>query len=275
MKVESSQIDVDRARRRNQIPVLDGRLSRVADLLPASFSRLIDVGTDHARLPLHMVCDGRARSALAIDIRPGPLRVAGQNIARLGMESLVETRLGNGLRGIDLYADDCVVIAGMGGLEILSIMDEVASRGPTEAIFVLQPMKSLPELRRGVIQLGFDIVDEQLGFEGRYHYPLVKLTLPDGGGSADDPDRESRELSDLKAHVGPVLLDRSRHDAHTVSLWSGYVQKLTKRMAAIAAGSGRLEHIRLARELKRLEEELSSSDSRQAVGERDDCEGLR
>ncbi|MGI6546000.1 MAG: class I SAM-dependent methyltransferase [Fastidiosipilaceae bacterium] len=260
MTVESSQMGGDRAPRRKQLPILDGRLSRVADLLPASFSRLIDVGTDHARLPLYMVRDGRARSALAVDIRSGPLRVAGRNIARLGMESLVKTQLGDGLRGIDLREGDCVVIAGMGGLEILSILDEVASRGSTDVVFVLQPMKSLPELRRGVIQLGFEIVDEQLSFEGRYHYPLLKLILPDGIGSADDPNREDRKLSDLEAHVGPILFDRSRHDAHTASLWPDYIHKLAKRMATIAAGSGRLEHIRLVHELKGLEAEVSSSD---------------
>ena len=51
---------------------LDKRLSAVAALV-RSGSRLADIGTDHAYLPVHLVQAGVCPAAIASDIGIGPL----------------------------------------------------------------------------------------------------------------------------------------------------------------------------------------------------------
>ena len=49
---------------------LDNRLSLVASFVRRS-SRVADIGTDHARLPVWLVKNGVCRSAIATDIKAG------------------------------------------------------------------------------------------------------------------------------------------------------------------------------------------------------------
>ena len=57
----------------------DARLSAVAGLVCGRF--LIDVGTDHAILPIYLCLAGKLDSAIASDIRKDPLENAGRNIS--------------------------------------------------------------------------------------------------------------------------------------------------------------------------------------------------
>ena len=51
----------------------DPRLSAVGELVRGRF--LIDVGTDHAILPIYLCLAGKIDSAIASDIRKGPLKM--------------------------------------------------------------------------------------------------------------------------------------------------------------------------------------------------------
>ena len=55
--------------------VLSQRLTAVA-MLVTQESRLADIGTDHAFVPISLVEEGRIPSALAMDVNKGPLERA-------------------------------------------------------------------------------------------------------------------------------------------------------------------------------------------------------
>ena len=97
------------------------RLQLCASFLPRGI-RLCDVGTDHAYLPVALALQGAVVSALACDIREGPLRSAQAHIAAYAVADCVKTRLSDGLRAVDAEEVDAVVLAGMAGELIARII---------------------------------------------------------------------------------------------------------------------------------------------------------
>lgn len=170
------------------------RLQTVAGLVPPC-ARLIDIGTDHAWLPISLLMQNRCQSALAIDVRPGPLAIAKRNIRSAGLTDRIETRLGNGLDGLDLQPDDAVVIAGLGGYEM---MDILGSQPRFCRAIVLQPMKSLPELRLWLGRQGYRIDEESLAAETHRVYAVIRCHY----------EGKSYEMPMLEAQAGPLLLHR-------------------------------------------------------------------
>ena len=102
---------------------LSERLGAVADFV-TPMSRLADVGTDHAYVPIFLVKENRITSAIAMDIVDGPLKRAHDNICMYGMQDKIETRKSDGLKNLRPGEADTVVIAGMGGLLICRILEE-------------------------------------------------------------------------------------------------------------------------------------------------------
>ena len=100
---------------------LDSRLLMCADFVRKD-AKLADIGTDHAYLPLWLCLSGKCPSAIAADINPEPLSRGEAAIKNANAENLVKTRLSNGLEKIASGEADDVVIAGMGGELISTIL---------------------------------------------------------------------------------------------------------------------------------------------------------
>lgn len=100
---------------------LDPRLSLCASFVPAG-AKLADIGTDHGYLPIWLAKTGRVIHAVAADLRPGPLERAKENVRKYQVEDIVELRLSDGLQAFLPEEADFIVIAGMGGEVIASIL---------------------------------------------------------------------------------------------------------------------------------------------------------
>ena len=100
---------------------LSNRLDLVASFVPAG-ARLLDVGSDHAYLPIALLQEGKIEAAIAGEVVEGPYQSALQNVADNGLEDKIEVRLANGLAAFEPSdAISCVTIAGMGGRLIADI----------------------------------------------------------------------------------------------------------------------------------------------------------
>ena len=83
---------------------------------------LIDVGTDHAYLPLHLLLAGQVVPPVwATDVNAGPLDRARRSAAACGAADKLIFALTDGLKGLDPACAETVVIAGMGGENIADI----------------------------------------------------------------------------------------------------------------------------------------------------------
>jgi len=149
---------------------LPPRLAAIAALVPFG-ARLADVGTDHGLLPLFLLRENRISSAVATDIRPGPLSRAESNAEALG-ENRLRCVLCDGLSGLPAGAADTVVIAGMGGENIAQIL-RAAPWTHTGTLLLLQPMSRPEELRSALIEMQIKINRELLVRDAGRIYPIL------------------------------------------------------------------------------------------------------
>lgn len=130
---------------------------------------LYDIGTDHAYLPVYLVTEGRTDTAYACDVAEGPLSSAERNIASAGLSDRIKTVLSDGLSAVTLVCPCDIVIAGMGGELIASIIDAKPEVKHPDVRLVLQPMTKTEYLRRYLAENGFEIIKEDLAEEGKIY----------------------------------------------------------------------------------------------------------
>ena len=82
-----------------------------------------DVGTDHGYIPIYMTEHHLTEKAIAMDVNKGPLERAQRNIRAYRMEQQITTRLSDGVAKLKAMEADCVIIAGMGGLLTIRILE--------------------------------------------------------------------------------------------------------------------------------------------------------
>ncbi len=151
---------------------LDKRLRMVASLVRAG-SRVADIGTDHAYLPVYLVQAGVVPSGIAADIGEGPLDAAHHTVIAAGLGDSISLRLGDGLAPITADEVDDIVIAGMGGETIAAILAAAAWVKDARYRLVLQPMTRAEDLRRWLLYNGFTVIAERLVRDKHHLYPVM------------------------------------------------------------------------------------------------------
>lgn len=159
-------------------PELSARLQLLADWVTQG-AALADVGTDHAYLPVWLTLEGRLRSAIACDLRPGPLGRGKDTARRFGVLERIEFRLCDGLAGVEAEEADTVVIAGMGGENIVSILAAAPWTADGSHTLLLQPQSRAEELRAFLSANGYAISRECLVEDRGTIYPVLEV----GAGS--------------------------------------------------------------------------------------------
>lgn len=151
---------------------LSPRLSAIAARVPFG-SRLADVGTDHAYLPVSLLLQGTIPWAVASDVNRGPLDRGRETARQAGVEDRIDFRLCNGLEGLEETSPDVVVLAGMGG----ELIARILSRAPwtRSRLLLLQPMTAQPELRRWLNGNAYRIEEETLVREGEKIYGVFTV----------------------------------------------------------------------------------------------------
>ena len=191
--------------RNEQTPRLSGRLRAIVDMVSPG-SVVCDVGCDHAHVPIALLKEGRIPSALAMDVIPGPLVKAGENLALYGEEKRVVLRLSDGLDAYRAGEAQCLIVTGMGGRIIRDILTREPEKSRDFTEMVLSPQADQWLVRQALRDLGYCIDREALILEDGKYYPVihaakgeqVRPLWPEGIGDEDALEAEDR--------FGPVLL---------------------------------------------------------------------
>ena len=130
---------------------------------------LADVGCDHGYCTLYALERGLCRRAVISDISRSSLHKAEELLSAYIAEGRVESVCCAGLSQVPRNCDQ-VLIAGMGGEEIVKILE--GSFLPQA--LVLQPMKNTEKVRAFLLEKGYCLVRDFLFYDGPKHYDLLR-----------------------------------------------------------------------------------------------------
>jgi tRNA (adenine22-N1)-methyltransferase len=151
---------------------LPPRLKAVAEAVTIN-TTAADVGTDHGYLPVYLIKQMGLEKVIATDVNEDPLSKASRIINRHGLRKQVELRLGDGLSVLAAGEAATIIMAGVGGAligELLQESPEVAQRADR---LILQPVQAVPELRRYLLNNGYQIIAEKLIQEKFRFYEVI------------------------------------------------------------------------------------------------------
>ena len=200
--------------------LLQPRLQLLANMVPVG-SRLADVGTDHGYVPVWLMQHGRIASAIASDIGADPLRHARETAAEFEVSG-IDFRLCAGLDAITPEETDTILIAGMGGETIQTILSCAPWTADGEHLLLLQPMTKVELLRKWLSDNQYYFTDERLVYDKNHLYPVFAVR----GGN--------RPPITLLQQYGGVMLDGD-------PLYAAYlderIDKLQKAIAGMRVSS--------------------------------------
>ncbi|QNM05531.1 tRNA (adenine(22)-N(1))-methyltransferase [Qiania dongpingensis] len=152
---------------------LSKRLTAIGAMVDPG-SRLADIGTDHGYLPIWLVEQGVIPSAIAMDINEGPLLRARAHIEEHGLDARISLRKSDGLEGLEPGEADTAVIAGMGGMLIIRILERGKRIAAGLRRLVLSPQSEIKEVRRYLLRNGYQIFAEDMAEEEGKYYVVIK-----------------------------------------------------------------------------------------------------
>ena len=143
------------------------RLLAIVSLIDKG-SSVLDVGTDHAYLPIFLSQNKKCKSIIASDVSSNALKIAKDNLKKYHIDD-VKLILSNGLDSInDDY--DTIVLAGMGTSTIIKILEN--KKLPNTLI--ISSNNDLYKLRKFMNKIKYKIKEEIVILEKNKYYDIIK-----------------------------------------------------------------------------------------------------
>ena len=199
--------------------MISKRLELVASFVPQG-AILLDVGSDHAYLPIELVERGKIKSAIAGEVVEGPYQSAVKNVEAHGLNEKIQVRLANGLTAFE-EADQVsvITIAGMGGRLIARILEEGLDKLANVERLILQPNNREDDLRIWLQDNGFQIVAESILEEAGKFYEILVVEVGQMKLSASDV----RFGPFLSKEVSPVFVQKWQKEAAKLEFALGQI----------------------------------------------------
>lgn len=173
--------------------------------------KVVDVGTDHALLPIILLKNNITSNIVASDINEQPLNAARENLNKEGLLDKVEIIKSNGVEDIDISNVDVIVIAGMGATTINNILKQKDFNGR----YIIHSTTHIDDVRKHIQDIGHTITNEWVDQEGKI-YNIVIETKP---GKSN--------LTEKELFLGPILMNK-RQEAE--SYYAFLLRTLTKNV---------------------------------------------
>lgn len=179
------------------------RQQHLVDNIPQCTS-LADVGCDHGYVGVYALHSGITSRLYLCDISAPSLTKATRLASNYQLDN-VSSHCQDGLSGINCQ---CAVIAGMGGQEIVSILDN-ATHKPQQLL--LQPMRNQYLVRKYILSHGYEIIRDYIVYDGKYYDIIVA------------EQGEATKLDNMQ-----LVLGKSNLETPTVDFANYLVQEIAK-----------------------------------------------
>ncbi|MBO0473513.1 tRNA (adenine-N(1))-methyltransferase [Enterococcus ureasiticus] len=229
---------------------LSKRLARVGELVPEQ-SRLADIGSDHAYLPVALVLQKKLDFAVAGEVVTGPYEAAKKQVRKNGLTEQIIVRLADGLDAVkETDKITAVTICGMGGVLIRDILDAGWNKQRLQGNerLVLQPNIGEKPLRDWLTVHGYTIIEEDILEENNKIYEIIVASR-----------QELRvAYSEKERLFGPILL--KKQSPIFQKKWQGELKQRETILAQLAKAAGdqqaRIQQIE--KEITEIKEVLSN-----------------
>lgn len=206
---------------------LDSRLSLAASFVSGDVCA--DIGTDHAYIPVYLLTSGKCSFAIAADINEGPLNKARENAAKYGVSDKIYFALTDGLNGLPLEEKGVtdIVICGMGGELIASILEASDYTRNGMVNLILQPMSSIEELRSYLDEKGYATENESICTSAGKIYQCLKCRF----------DGTIRTSSPAELAVGKINIKNGNTNPLFTSLLDKLISQTERKIEGKKAGN--------------------------------------
>lgn len=158
------------------------RLKEIFSSIPSG-DVFADIGCDHGYIAKAMLKSGKCKKAVVSDISERSLEKAKTLLSREIAAGKAVAVVSDGFKNVPPC--DVALIAGMGGEEIIKIIDEAAV---LPRILVLQPMKNVRKVREFIVSAGYAVTTDRVFMEGYMFYDL--LVLKKGADTLTEEEKE-------------------------------------------------------------------------------------
>ena len=211
--------------------MISKRLETVASFVSQG-AVLLDVGSDHAYLPIELVEKGHIERAIAGEVVVGPYQSAVKNVENHGLSDKIQVRLANGLAAFEENDQVSVItIAGMGGRLIASILEDGFGKLAHVERLILQPNNREDDLRNWLQDHGFQIIAESILEEAGKFYEILVVEA----GQMKLSARDTRFGPFLSKEVSPVFVQKWQKEAEKLQFALGQIPEKNQEERQILA----------------------------------------
>ena len=155
---------------------LSKRLKKIIEMCEYA-DTIIDVGTDHGKVPITIANLGLAKNVIAIDNKIAPLEICEENAKKYLTNNLVnfKTLLSNGLEKVDKSIESGIIITGIGYDNMKNILDNILDYN--FKYLILSPHTKITELIKYLDNKNINITEQENVFEDDKYYYIIKAKL--------------------------------------------------------------------------------------------------
>ena len=179
------------------------RIDEIVSAIPVS-DVFADVGCDHGYVSKEMLRRRKCRFAVASDISGKCLEKARKLLSREIEQNRAACIVSDGLK--EIPSADTVLIAGMGGEEIVSIL-KGAEKLPEN--LVLQPMKNCDKTRRFALSAGYRTVKDYVFYSDGKYYNLIVLKKGEDSLSEEEIEFGRTNLENPSEDFKKMLIEKA------------------------------------------------------------------
>ncbi len=172
-----------------------------------------DIGSDHAYLPTFVCLKDKSAEAIAGELNQGPYMKAKSVVDSYNLTDRIEVRQGDGLEVIQDRLVDTIVIAGMGGKLIKSILIKHPLPQSVKRL-VLQPNVDAHLLREYIQLNNIQLEKEYILEENGHFYEVLIISLR----------TSEKKYTEKELLFGPMLLQEK--SASFIRKWEEELEKV-------------------------------------------------